>query len=256
MQVVILAGGFGTRISEHTELIPKPMLPIGGKPMLWHIMQWYAQFGHTDFVIALGYKEEVIRNYFLDFYLNSSDIEVSLGSGETTVLQSARTDWKVRLISTGLNTMTGGRLKRLQEHLKDETFMFTYGDGVSNIDLDLLLDTHKSNGAHATVSAVRPTARFGELKIKGNKVLSFDEKPQIESGWINGGFMVLEPDVFDYIEGDETMFEREPLSKIAQAGKLAAHLHDGFWQCIDTKREYDRLEEIYRESPPWINRSE
>ena len=256
MQVVILAGGFGTRISEHTELVPKPMLPVGGKPMLWHIMQWYAQFGHKEFVIALGYKEEVIRNYFLDFYMNSSDIEVNLQNGETTVLRSSKTDWTVRLISTGLNTMTGGRLKRLQPHLRDETFMFTYGDGVSNIDLHQLLSDHKRSNSIVTVSAVRPTARFGELKIADTKVLSFDEKPQIESGWINGGFMVLEPDVFDYIAGDETMFEREPLSRIADEGKLSAYLHDGFWQCIDTKREYDRLEEIYRGSPPWIKRQE
>jgi glucose-1-phosphate cytidylyltransferase len=256
MQVVILAGGFGTRISEHTELVPKPMLPVGGKPMLWHIMQWYAQFGHTEFVIALGYKEEVIRNYFLDFYMNSSDIEVNLQNGETTVLQSNQTDWTVRLISTGLNTMTGGRLKRLRSYIRDETFMFTYGDGVSNIDLHQLLRSHRESNSIATVSAVRPTARFGELKIAANKVLSFDEKPQIESGWINGGFMVLEPDVFDYIAGDETMFEREPLSRIADEGKLSAYLHDGFWQCIDTKREYDRLEEIYRDSPPWIKRLE
>lgn len=256
MQVVILAGGFGTRISEHTDLIPKPMLPVGGKPMLWHIMQWYAQFGHNEFVVALGYKEEVIRKYFLDFYLNSSDVEIDLENGETTVFESPRTNWKVRLISTGLETMTGGRLKRLQPHLRDEAFFFTYGDGLSNVNLDQLLVTHQESNAIATVSAVRPTARFGELKISGNKVTSFDEKPQIESGWINGGFMVLEPEVFDYIEGDATMFEREPLSNIAVDGKLAAHFHTGFWQCIDTKREYDRLQEIYLDSPPWMTRQE
>lgn len=252
MKVVILAGGFGTRISEHTDLIPKPMLPIGGKPILWHIMQWYASYGHTEFVIALGYKEEVIRDYFRNYYLNSSDIEVSLSDGNIDVLRAPELNWKVKLISTGISTMTGGRLKRLKQHIGTERFLFTYGDGVSNIDLDALVVTHESTNAVATLSAVRPTARFGEIKIENSNVLTFEEKPQVDSGWINGGFMVLEPEVLDYIAGDETMFEREPLSRLAREGLLSAYEHDGFWQCIDTKREYDRLQEMYLHSPPWI----
>jgi len=252
MKVVILAGGFGTRISEHTDLLPKPMLPIGGKPILWHIMQWYASFGHTEFIVALGYKEEVIRDYFQNYYLNSSDIEVSLADGRIEVLRAPKIDWKVQLISTGLNTMTGGRLKRLKQHIGNESFLFTYGDGVSNIDLDSLVATHQRTNSLVTISAVRPTARFGEVKIDNSKVLSFEEKPQVDSGWINGGFMVIEPEVLDHIDGDDTMFEREPLSRLAKAGKLSAYEHDGFWQCIDTKREYDRLQEMYLDSPPWI----
>jgi glucose-1-phosphate cytidylyltransferase len=252
MKVVILAGGFGTRISEHTDLLPKPMLPIGGKPILWHIMQWYASFGHTEFIVALGYKEEVIRDYFQNYYLNSSDIEVSLADGRIEVLRAPKIDWKVQLISTGLNTMTGGRLKRLKQHIGNESFLFTYGDGVSNIDLDSLVATHQTTNSLVTISAVRPTARFGEVKIENSKVLSFEEKPQVDSGWINGGFMVIEPEVLDHIDGDDTMFEREPLSRLAKAGQLSAYEHDGFWQCIDTKREYDRLQEMYLDSPPWI----
>jgi glucose-1-phosphate cytidylyltransferase len=254
MKVVILAGGFGTRISEHTDAIPKPMLPIGGKPLLWHIMQWYASFGHKEFIIALGYKEEVIRNYFLNFYMNTSDFEVNLHDGSIEIINDAQIDWKVKLISTGLETMTGGRIKRLEPHLKGESFLMTYGDGVCDVNLDELNRTHNSFGGFATLTAVRPTARFGELAIDGAEVVSFDEKPHVDSGWINGGFMVLEPEVFKFIDGDATMFEREPLSKIAADGKLAAHFHDGFWQCVDTKREYDRIQELFKGDPAWISK--
>ena len=253
MKVVLLAGGFGTRISEHTEAIPKPMLPVGGKPLLWHIMQRYAGFGHKDFIIALGYKEEVIRNYFLNFYLNSSDFEVNLSDGTVEIINNVQTDWTVKLISTGLETMTGGRIKRLERFVGGERFMMTYGDGLCDVNLDELIKTHNTFGGLATVTAVRPTARFGELTIEGNKVSSFEEKPHVDSGWINGGYMVLEPEIFDYIDGDTTMFEREPLSRISALGKLGAHLHDGFWQCVDTKREYDRIQELFKTNPVWIN---
>ena len=253
MKVVLLAGGFGTRISEHTEAIPKPMLPVGGKPLLWHIMQRYAGYGHKDFIIALGYKEEFIRNYFLNFYLNSSDFEVNLGDGTVEIINNVQTDWTVKLISTGLETMTGGRIKRLEQFVGGERFMMTYGDGLCDVNLDELIKTHNTFGGLATVTAVRPTARFGELTIEGNKVSSFEEKPHVDSGWINGGYMVLEPEIFDYIDGDTTMFEREPLSRISALGKLGAHLHDGFWQCVDTKREYDRIQELFKTNPVWIN---
>ena len=254
MKVVILAGGFGTRISEHTEAIPKPMLPVGGQPLLWHIMQRYASFGHTEFVIALGYKEEVIRNYFLNYYMNSSDFEINLRDGTVHILNSAQLDWGVKLISTGLDTMTGGRIKRLEQHLEGEQFMMTYGDGVCDVDLDKLVNTHNTSGGIATLTAVRPTARFGELSIDGNIVTSFEEKPHVDSGWINGGYMVLEPDIFTYIDGDATMFEREPLSKISTEGKLFAYFHNGFWQCVDTKREYDRIQETFQNDPVWIRK--
>jgi glucose-1-phosphate cytidylyltransferase len=254
MKVVILAGGFGTRISEHTEAIPKPMLPVGGKPLLWHIMQRYASFGHTEFVIALGYKEEVIRDYFLNYYLNSSDFEINLKDGTVQIINSAELDWKVKLISTGLDTMTGGRIKRLEKHLEGEQFMMTYGDGVCDVDLDELVNTHKTSGGIATLTAVRPTARFGELSIDGNLVTSFEEKPHVDSGWINGGYMVLEPEIFNYIDGDAIMFEREPLSKISSEGKLSAYFHNGFWQCVDTKREYDRIQETFQNDPVWIRK--
>lgn len=253
MKVVLLAGGFGTRISEHTEAIPKPMLPVGGKPLLWHIMQRYASFGHKDFIVALGYKEEVIRNYFLNFYLNSSDFEVNLSDGTVEIINNVQTDWTVKLISTGLETMTGGRIKRLERFVGGERFMMTYGDGLCDVNLDELIKTHNTFGGLATVTAVRPTARFGELTIEGNKVSSFEEKPHVDSGWINGGYMVLEPEILDYIDGDTTMFEREPLSRISALGKLGAHLHDGFWQCVDTKREYDRIQELFKTNPVWIN---
>lgn len=253
MKVVLLAGGFGTRISEHTEAIPKPMLPVGGKPLLWHIMQRYAGFGHKDFIIALGYKEEVIRNYFLNFYLNSSNFEVNLSDGTVEIINNVQTDWTVKLISTGLETMTGGRIKRLEPFIGGERFMMTYGDGLCDVNLDELVTTHNTFGGIATLTAVRPTARFGELTIEGNKVSSFEEKPHVDSGWINGGYMVLEPEIFKFIDGDTTMFEREPLSSISALGKLGAHFHDGFWQCVDTKREYDRIQELFKTNPVWIN---
>ena len=217
-------------------------------------MQRYASFGHTEFVIALGYKEEVIRNYFLNYYMNSSDFEINLRDGTVHILNSAQLDWGVKLISTGLDTMTGGRIKRLEQHLEGEQFMMTYGDGVCDVDLDKLVNTHNTSGGIATLTAVRPTARFGELSIDGNIVTSFEEKPHVDSGWINGGYMVLEPDIFTYIDGDATMFEREPLSKISTEGKLFAYFHNGFWQCVDTKREYDRIQETFQNDPVWIRK--
>jgi len=224
MKIVLLAGGFGTRLSEYTKTIPKPMISIGGKPLLWHIMKLYAKQGFKDFYIALGYRGEVIRKYFNKrFY-----------------------DWNINLIETGQNTMTGGRLKRLKKHLGNETFMLTYGDGLSNINLKKLLSFHKKNKKLVTLTAVRPPARFGVLKLKGNYVDYFKEKSKLDEGWINGGFFVIEPEFLKFIKEDATYLEREPLEKVTKKKQLAAFRHKGFWQCMDTKRDKDKLNEILK----------
>jgi glucose-1-phosphate cytidylyltransferase len=247
MKTIILAGGFGTRLSEYTDLKPKPMVEIGGQPILWHIMNIYAHYGYKDFVIALGYKGEVIKEYFLNYYSLKSDFTVDLANGKARYLQKKTVDWEVALIDTGLNTMTGGRVKRLKEYIGNETFMLTYGDGVANINIRKLVEFHKNHGKMATITAVHPAARFGELIIsKEQNVLSFKEKPQITQGWINGGFFVLEPEFFDLIEGDSTVLEEEPLERAAGAGELKAYLHDNFWQCMDTVRDSNVLEEMWR----------
>jgi glucose-1-phosphate cytidylyltransferase len=239
MKVVILAGGYGTRISEYTELIPKPMIKIGGLPILWHIMNIYANQGHKDFYIALGYKAEVIKEYFLNYNILNSDFTVSLGDGQCSTHQNNVVDWRVTLINTGQHTMTGGRLKRLKSYIGDEPFLLTYGDGVSNINLKELIKFHKQHGKMITISAVRPSARFGELEIDRNhRVTSFEEKPQLYSGWINGGYFVVEPSFIDLIAGDDVMLERGPLEQAAKLGELMAYHHDGFWQCMDTKRDH------------------
>lgn len=252
MKVVILAGGFGTRLSDHTDSIPKPMVNIGGKPMLWHIMQTYASFGHKDFYVALGFKGQDIKDYFLNYHALNSDFTVDLATGNLSLSQTARLDWRVTLIDTGLNTMTGGRIKRLQKFIGNESFMLTYGDGVSSIDLDSLKNFHKENGKAVTLSAVRPPARFGELSLTGNIVSSFEEKPQLQDGWINGGFFICEPRVFDYIDDDQEMFEREPMKKIVKNKELAAYKHEGFWYCVDTKRDLDNLQSLWENGAPWI----
>ena len=230
MKIIILAGGFGSRLSEYTKEIPKPMVEIGGKPMIWHVMNLYTKYNYSNFLIALGYKGEIIKNYF------SKNNE----------------DWKVELIDTGLNTMTGGRLKRLKKIIRDQTFMLTYGDGLANIDIKSLLKFHKKHGKLVTVTAVHPPARFGAIKLDGDRVSNFKEKSKMEEGWINGGFFVIEPGFFDYIKDDSTYLEREPLELAAKKNELYAFRHDGFWQCMDTKRDKYHLEEIYKKGlAPW-----
>jgi glucose-1-phosphate cytidylyltransferase len=245
MKVILLAGGFGTRLSEYTDFIPKPMVSVGGKPILWHIMQTYARFGHKDFYVALGYKAEVIKEYFLNYRALNADFTVDLASGNVTSHQVDPVDWKVTLVNTGDVSMTGGRVKRMQSFIGNETCMLTYGDGVADIDLDALLAFHRSHGKMVTVSAVRPVARFGEIEIDGPRVVSFQEKRQMHGGWINGGYFVVEPAFFDLISGDSSMLEHEPLEQATQAGELMVYRHEGFWQCMDTKRDLDHLQSLW-----------
>ena len=252
MKVIILAGGFGTRLSEHTEVIPKPMVTVGGRPILWHIMKTYAHFGHKDFHLALGYKAEVIKEYFLNYRSLNADFTVNLLSGEVEPLEVEDIDWRVTLVNTGSKSMTGGRVKRMQSYIGNETFMLTYGDGVADIDIDALLKFHKRHGKMVTVSAVHPGARFGELEIQKQQVISFKEKPQLTKGWINGGYFICEPEFFDFIIGDQTILEHDPLEKVAAIGELMAYHHDGYWQCMDTKRDRDNLEELWKSNKaPW-----
>ena len=245
MKVVILAGGFGTRLSEYTEVVPKPMVSIGGLPMLKHIMNRYAHFDHKDFYLALGYKADLIKDYFINYRSLKSDFTVDLSTGIVEHHKQEITDWKVTLVDTGLGSMTGGRVKRLQSFIGNEPFMLTYGDGLADIDLDALLSFHRSHGKMVTVTAVRPSARFGELIIDNGQVMSFMEKPQIAKGWINGGYFVIQPEFLDLISGDSTILEREPLEAASSLGELMAYKHDGFWQCMDTKRDKDFLEECW-----------
>ena len=245
MKVIILAGGFGTRLSEYTESLPKPMIRIGGKPILWHIMETFANFGHIDFYVALGYKAELIKEYFLHYRTLNADFTVDLGTGIVNSHQLDEVDWKVTLVNTGQNSMTGGRVKRMKHFIGNETCLLTYGDGLSDIDLDQLITFHKSHGKMVTVTAVHPGARFGELKMKGEHVTSFQEKPQTGQGWINGGYFVIEPEFFDLIQDDKTILERGPLERVAQSGELMAFQHQGFWHCMDTKRDLDNLEEYW-----------
>lgn len=252
MKVILLAGGFGTRLSEYTDLIPKPMVPVGGKPILWHIMQTYAHFGHKDFYVALGYKATVVKEYFLNYTALNADFTVDLASGRVISHQLDAVDWRVTLVNTGEESMTGGRVKRMQSFIGKETCMLTYGDGVANIDIDALLAFHRSHGKMITVSAVRPAARFGELDLDDSRVASFQEKPQMHKGWINGGFFVIEPSFFDLIAGDSTMLEREPLEQAAAAGELMAYQHSGFWHCMDTKRDHELLESLWSKGAPWV----
>ena len=252
MKVMILAGGFGTRLSEYTDSIPKPMIRIGGRPILWHIMNTFSSFGHKDFYIALGYKAELIKEYFLHYRSLNSDFTVDLSTGIVDAHKGDQVDWNVTLVHTGLRSMTGGRVKRLQSYIDNEPFLLTYGDGVANIDLDALVDFHKSHGKMVTISAVHPGARFGELEMDGDQVASFKEKPQTTQGWINGGYFVIEPEFIDLIEDDFTILEKTPLEQAAERGELMAYRHEGFWKCMDTKRDKDSLEEMWRSGcPPW-----
>ena len=252
MKVAILAGGFGTRLSEETVIKPKPMVEIGGRPMLWHIMNIYAWYGFKEFVIALGYKGELIKEYFMNYYYHQCDLTIDLRTGKASATNGKFMDWTVHLIDTGWDSMTGGRLHRLEGLLKDEAFMLTYGDGVSNVDINALVEFHKSHGKLATVTAVRPSARFGGMSFDGSRVLEFKEKPQTGEGWINSGFFVFEPGVFKYLHGDETVLEGNPLENLARDGQLMAYKHEGFWQCMDTLRDKQLLEKFWQDgSAPW-----
>jgi len=252
MKVAILAGGLGTRLSEETTIKPKPMVEIGGKPMLWHIMNIYAAYGYKEFVVALGYKGEIIKDYFLNYHNHTRSLTVNLNSGEVTALEGHSQDWIVHLLDTGMETQTGGRVKRLAEFIGPEPFMLTYGDGVANVDIPKLLEFHKKRGKLVTLTAVRPPARFGQMAIQAGNVLEFKEKPQIGEGWINGGFFVLQPEIVDYIPDDKILWEREPLEKIAADGQLCAYQHPDFWLCMDTLRDVQMLEKLWSEgNAPW-----
>ncbi len=252
MKVAILAGGLGSRLQEETSLRPKPMVEVGGKPILWHILNIYSSQGFDEFVLALGYMGETVKEYFLNFYALNSDLTVDLASGTTRVQGGKAPKWKVHLVDTGLHTQTGGRVKRLRHLLQDATFMMTYGDGVADVDLGKLLEFHRGHGRLATVTAVRPPSRFGSFILDGNRITRFEEKPQTGEGWINGGFFVLEPGVLDFIQDDETIWERAPMEKLAADGQLMAYRHDGFWQPMDTLREKRVLEELWASGrAPW-----
>ena len=246
MKVVILSGGFGTRISEYTSVIPKPMIRIGGKPIIEHIMEIYSKHGHKDFYLALGYKSEIIKEYFYNYEILNYDFKISLNSREIVTYNQTKKDWNIHLINTGINTMTGGRLKRLKNYINNDTFLLTYGDAVSDLDINKVIKFHKEHGKMITVTGVRPPARFGELTInQNNEVINFKEKP-LSQGWINGGFFVIEPEFLNYLDKDSCILEKEPLENAAKSNELVAFLHDGFWHCIDTKRDKDNLEEILK----------
>jgi glucose-1-phosphate cytidylyltransferase len=252
MKVAILAGGVGTRLVEETEVKPKPMVEIGGRPILWHILKHYAHYDFKEFVLALGYKGEVIKKYMVDYANLNSNLTVRLDTGKVDIEGGKRPDWTVQLIDTGIATLTGGRIKRLAPYIGNETFMLTWGDGVSDVDLNKLLKFHKSHGKLATLTAVRPPARFGHMVFDGDQIKEFTEKPQTGEGWINGAFFVLEPKVFDYIDGDTTQWEKEPLERLAADGQLMAYRHDSFWQCMDTLRDKKLLEDLWQHGgAPW-----
>jgi glucose-1-phosphate cytidylyltransferase len=252
MKVGILAGGVGTRLVEETEVKPKPMVEIGGRPILWHIMKHYASYSLSNFVVALGYKGDYIKKFMVDYCELAADVTVHLGNGQVELHDGPREDWTVQLIDTGQETQTGGRILRLAPYLGGETFMLTWGDGVADVDIRALLDFHRSHGKLATLTAVRPPARFGHLELEGNRIAEFSEKPQTGEGWINGAFFVLEPKVFDYVDGDDTQWEREPLERLAKDGQLMAYLHEGFWQCMDTLRDKRLLQGLWDGgNAPW-----
>lgn len=254
MKVVILAGGYGTRISEESHLRPKPMIEIGEQPILWHIMKIYSSYGFQDFIICAGYKQHVIKEYFANYYLHRSNITFNFSDSNHQIIHSHETEpWKVTVVDTGLNTMTGGRIKRIKEYLDDEPFMLTYGDGVSDVDIEQLLEFHRKKGKLATLTAIQPSGRFGVIEIAEDSLIhNFAEKKKEDTGWINGGFMVLEPKVLDYIADDSTTFEREPLERLAKEGQLCAYMHSGMWQCMDTLRDKLYLEELWQSGKaPW-----
>lgn len=254
MKTVILAGGFGTRISEESELKPKPMIEIGGKPILWHIMKGYSHYGFHDFIICCGYKQNLIKEWFSNYYLNNSDVTFDfIQNGKMQIHNNISEPWRVTLVDTGLNTMTGGRIKRIKDYIGNESFMLTYGDGVSNVNLQELVKWHRSHNKMVTITSVSIDQRFGILEIDNNNMITtFREKKSVTDERINGGYMVLEPQVFDYIDGDNTVFEKEPLEQIAKEGQLLTYKHNGYWQCMDTKREKEKLEELWNlKRAPW-----
>ena len=252
MKVVILAGGLGTRLKEETIVKPKPMVEIGGYPILWHIMNIYASQGFTEFVVAVGYKSEIIKDFFINYRYHQQSLTVQLNTGTLVVHDGIIEDWTIHLVDTGDTTQTGGRIKRLESLIGNERFMLTYGDGVSNINLKNLLDFHKNHGKLATLTAVRPPARFGGLGLEGNQINEFSEKPQTGEGWINGGFFVLEPQILDYLDGDDTVWERKPLERLAKEKQLFAFHHEGFWQCMDTLRDVQLLDILWSTGEaPW-----
>jgi glucose-1-phosphate cytidylyltransferase len=252
MKAIILAGGLGTRIIEESHLKPKPMIEIGGKPILWHVMKMYSHYGLDDFVICLGYKGYAIKEYFSNYFLHMSDVTFSMRENSMEIHQRFAEPWKITLIDTGEHTMTGGRLKRVASYIKDEAFCFTYGDGVSDVDITSLIKAHRATGKKATVTAVQPSGRFGAMNLEGDSVTHFVEKPEGDGGWINGGFFVLEPEVLDLISGDEVIWEREPLQGLASSGQLHAFRHQGFWQPMDSLRDKNHLEELWNSGKaPW-----
>jgi glucose-1-phosphate cytidylyltransferase len=253
MKVLLLAGGFGTRLSEETDIRPKPMVEIGSKPILWHIMKMYSKYGFNDFVVLLGYKQYYIKEYFANYFLHQSNVTINLQTGKMEVLNNSSEPWKITLLDTGLDTMTGGRVKRAQEIVGNESFMLTYGDGVSDINIDELIKFHKSHGKSMTMSSAQPAGRFGALNLDGEKVNSFMEKPKGDGGWINIGFFVCEPKVFDYItEGDSTVFEQSPLKNLALDGELFTYKHDGFWSPMDSLKDKNDLNKLWDDGKaPW-----
>jgi glucose-1-phosphate cytidylyltransferase len=251
MKAVILAGGLGTRISEESHLKPKPMIEIGGRPILWHVMKIYSHYGINDFVVCLGYKGYVIKEYFANYFLHMSDVTFDMANNRMEVHQNHAEPWRVTLVDTGTDTMTGGRLGRVRSYLGDEPFCFTYGDGVADIDIAAQIAFHKQHGKLATVTAIQPPGRYGALRMDGTQVSSFQEKPAGDGAWINGGFFVLDPKVIDYIDGDDSSWESTPISRLAEEGQLQAYIHNGFWQAMDTLRDKNQLEDAWRSTPPW-----
>ena len=252
MKAVILAGGLGTRIAEETSIKPKPMIEIGGKPILWHIMKIYSVYGINDFIICCGYKGYLIKEYFANYFLHMSDVTFDMKQNTMEVHRKYAEPWKVTLIDTGLNTMTGGRLKRVKKYVENETFCFTYGDGLSNISMRNLIDFHKNQKTLCTITSVQPPGRFGALNIEKNKIIEFQEKPPGDGSWINGGYFVLEPGVFDYIENDDTIWERKPLETLAKESQLSAYRHKGYWNAVDTLRDKNQMEELWNNNQaPW-----
>ena len=254
MKVVILAGGFGTRISEESQKLPKPMIEIGGKPILWHIIKEYSYYGFNEFIICVGYKQQIIKEYFSNYYLNNSDITFDMKNNDIIVHKTCSEPWKITLVDTGLNTMTGGRIKRIKDYIDGDTFLLTYGDGVCDINIKDLVKFHKSHKKLATVTAIQPGGKFGALSIdESDKITSFVEKSKEDGGWINGGYMVLSSKVFDYLKDDNTVFEKEPLEKLAKEGQLVAYKYDGFWQCMDTLKDKNYLDELLEKNEaPWL----
>lgn len=254
MKAVILAGGFGTRIMEESHLRPKPMVEVGERPILWHIMKMFSHYGINEFIICAGYKQHVIKEYFADYFIHRSDVTFDFtNNGEMTVHSDMSEPWKVTIVDTGLNTMTGGRVERIEKYVHGETFMLTYGDGVSDVDIKKLIEFHKKSGKHVTITAVHPEGKFGVLDLDGDEVIAFREKSRSDTGWINGGFMVMEPEVFSFIrDGDKTVLESGPLQEMSSKGQMAAYCHEGFWKCMDTVRDREELDEMWKnDRAPW-----